>query len=175
MVPEIRKILFTSDLSETSKHAFTYALSLAGRYKAEVVFLYVMHEIESSVKPFISPELLESFRRDAAKEARATLTGKRRDMAMIRSGLKEFVDVTMKDLENSGEPLEAGEVIVAEGNVVDVIIDTAKERNCDAIVLGSRHRSALAEAMFGSVVRGVLRNADRLVIVAPPLSKTRRP
>jgi nucleotide-binding universal stress UspA family protein len=170
MVPEIRKILFTSDLSETSKHAFSYALSLAGRYKAEVVFLYVMQEVESSVKPFISPELLESFRRENAREARATLTGKRRDMAMIRSGLKEFVDVSMKDLENAGE---AGEVIVAEGNVVDIIIDTAKEQNCDTIVLGSRRRSALTEVMFGSVVRGVLRNADRLVIVAPPLSKTK--
>ena len=171
MIPEIRKILFTSDLSETSKHAFSYALSLAGRYKAQVVFLYVMEEIHDNVKLFLDLEMVDQVRREAVKEARATLTGKRLDMATIRTGLKEFFDVSVKDYENAGEAPGGGEVIVTEGNIVDTIIRTAKEQNCDAIVLGSRRRGALSEIMFGSVVRGVLRNSDRLVIVAPPIAK----
>ena len=35
MIPEIKKILYTSDLSETSNFAFSYAASLANRYDAK--------------------------------------------------------------------------------------------------------------------------------------------
>ncbi len=168
-IPDIRKILFTSDLSETSKHAFSYALSLAARYRAQVVFLYVMEAVSTNIQAFIDLEAIRPARRQAADEARATLLGKRRDMAMIKSGLEQFYEVTLKDLDNAGESVGPGDVIVAEGNVVEAIIRTAQEQNCDAIVMGSRRRGALAEAMFGSVVKGVLRHSDRLVIVAPPL------
>lgn len=170
MIPEIRKILFTSDLSQTSKHAFSYALSLAGRYKAQVVFLYVMEEMRPNIQAFLDLEAIKPARLQAASEARAALIGKRSDMATIKSGLQQFCDVSLKDLEKAGETIGAGAVIVTEGNVVDTIIQTAKEQNCDTIVLGSRRRGALAEAMFGSVVKGVLRHSDRLVIIAPPVT-----
>jgi nucleotide-binding universal stress UspA family protein len=169
MVPEIRKILFTSDLTETSKHAFSYALSMAARYKAQMVFLYVMEEVPGNVRAFIDQEVIDRVRREAAAEARTTLVGKRRDMAAIQASLKQFYDVNLKDLENAGEAVGPGEVVVAEGNIVETIIQTAEEHDCDAIVLGSRRRGALAELMFGSVVKGVLRRSNRLVIVAPPL------
>jgi nucleotide-binding universal stress UspA family protein len=169
MVPEIRKILFTSDLTETSKHAFAYAMSLAGRYSAQLVFLYVMEDVPVNVRAFLDQEILEQVRRQAAKEARASLVGKRREMALIRSGLQEFYNLNLKDLENAGEAVGTSEIIVAEGNIVETIIQTAEEQDCDAIVMGSRRRGVLAEAMFGSVVKGVLRHSNRLVVVAPPL------
>jgi nucleotide-binding universal stress UspA family protein len=171
MVPQvqIQKILFTSDLTENSKHAFSYALSLASRYRAQMVFLYVMEEVPANVRAFVDQELIQKVRRQAADEARTTLTGKRRDMATIQASLKEFYDVSLKDLEHAGEWVGAGEVIVQEGNVVDTIIRTAEECACDTIVMGSRRRGVLSDVMFGSMVRGVLRRSNRLVIVAPPL------
>jgi len=169
MIPQIRKILFTSDLSETSKHAFSYALSLAGHYRAQMVFLFVMEEINVNLNAFLAPELMEPIRNQFSTEARITLTGKRREMAMIRSQLQEFCNIALKDFDQSNELAEESEVLVAEGNVVDTIVQTSEEKRCDAIVLGSRRRSALSEVMHGSVVRGVLRRSNCLVIVAPPL------
>lgn len=173
-IPEIRKILFSSDLSETSKHAFAYALSLARAYKAQVLFLYVMDEINPNVQAFVDLEAIAPARRQAIEEARATLSGKRRDIAALRSDLQQFYDVATKDLEKTGQVASSGDIIVTEGDVAPTIIRMAKEHDCDAIVLGSRRRGALAEAMFGSVTKGVLRHSDRLVIVAPPASKATR-
>jgi nucleotide-binding universal stress UspA family protein len=170
IIPEIRKILFTSDLTEPSKHAFSYALSLAVHYNAQLIFLYVMEELPANVKAFLGPEIEESFLR-RAREAKSTLIGKRREIAMIQSCLQQFYDNTLKNLDNSGDAVEHGDVIISEGNVVGTIIQTALEQNCDAIILGSRRRGALSDVMFGSVTKGVLRHSDRLVIVAPPLPK----
>ncbi len=170
-IPEIRKILFASDLSEVSKHAFSYALSLARAYKAQVLFLYVMEEINPNVQAFVDLETIAPARKQAAEEARATLSGKRRDIAALRSDLQQFYDVATKDLEKTGQAASSGDIIVTEGDVVQTIIRMAQSHDCDAIVLGSKRRGALAEAMFGSVTKGVLRHSDRLVIVAPPASK----
>jgi nucleotide-binding universal stress UspA family protein len=170
MIPEIRKILFTSDLTETSKHAYGYALSLAQRYSAEILFLYVMDETASSARSsFLDPKIMEKVRNQAADEARISLSGKRRDMALVRSGIKQFCDFDVNDPSKAIEVSCASEVIVTEGDVVDKIIQTAQKYDCDTIVMGSRRRSALAEAMFGSVVKGVLRRSDRMVIIAPPI------
>jgi|GEM_PF-490432 len=45
------------------------------------------------------------------------------------------------------------------------IVATARERGCDAIVLGARGNGPLVAALLGSVSRGVLRRADRPVFV----------
>ena len=42
MVPEIKKILFTTDLSDTSNYAFNYAAILANRYDALITVLHVL-------------------------------------------------------------------------------------------------------------------------------------
>ncbi|RPH39313.1 MAG: hypothetical protein EHM87_24285 [Burkholderiales bacterium] len=39
---EIRKILYTTDLSESARHAFAYAASLANLYGAGITILHVL-------------------------------------------------------------------------------------------------------------------------------------
>ena len=57
MVPEIKKILYATDLSESARHAFGYAADLAQRYGAMMTILYVMenmsHLVENEVKETI--------------------------------------------------------------------------------------------------------------------------
>ena len=60
MVPEIKKILFATDLSKNSRHAFNYAISAADKYGATITILHVMEEISPSanihLKSFIGEE-----------------------------------------------------------------------------------------------------------------------
>ena len=42
MIPEIKKILYTTDLSKNARHAFSYAASIANRYDAGVTILHVL-------------------------------------------------------------------------------------------------------------------------------------
>ena len=44
MVPDIKKILFTTDLSKQTRHAFDYAISLAVT-TASLTILYVMEDL----------------------------------------------------------------------------------------------------------------------------------
>ena len=60
MVPEFKKILFPTDLSNESRHAFDFAVSIAGRYGAEITILHVMEGISepssAHLRDFIGEE-----------------------------------------------------------------------------------------------------------------------
>ncbi len=57
--------------------------------------------------------------------------------------------------------------VLQTGSPVDGILDEARDRHCDAIVMGSRGRGAVARALLGSVVCDVINRATIPVIVAP--------
>ena len=44
-IPEIKKILYTTDLSENARYAFGYAMSLANRYGAGITILHVLEDV----------------------------------------------------------------------------------------------------------------------------------
>ena len=49
------------------------------------------------------------------------------------------------------------------------VLDVADEENTELIVLGSRGRSAVKSMVLGSVSYGVVHNAERPVLIVPPL------
>ena len=49
MIPEIKKILYATDLTKNSAYASHYAADLAGRYGAKVVILHCVGLIDPSV------------------------------------------------------------------------------------------------------------------------------
>ncbi|MFB6106996.1 MAG: universal stress protein [Halobacteriaceae archaeon] len=51
------------------------------------------------------------------------------------------------------------------GDPAAAIVDAARERDADVIVLGGRKRSALGSALFGSVSQAVTLESDRPVTV----------
>ena len=58
-IPEIKKILYATDLSENARYAFGYAVSLANRYGAGITILHVMESSlgsESLMTKFIGQE-----------------------------------------------------------------------------------------------------------------------
>ena len=99
---------------------------------------------------------------------RSKLIGKRREMSLLETELSRFCEAAFDEARRGGQEQIDSQVKVVEGNVIESIITTAEEMNCDAIVLGSSRRGAISEAMLGSVVKGVLRQSRRMVIVAPP-------
>ncbi|MFH1982623.1 MAG: universal stress protein [Pseudomonadota bacterium] len=169
MYPKIDKILFTSDLSENSKHAFQYAATIASRFCASLVFLYVMEDVPMSAKGFMDDEMIEKIRKLTEDSARSKLIGKRREMSAIQTELGRFCETAFEHARQSGQGVVEGQVIVVEGNVIESIITTADDLDCDAIVMGSTRRGAISEAMLGSIVKGVLRQSRKLVIIAPPV------
>lgn len=64
--------------------------------------------------------------------------------------------------------LDAASVAVrSDGQVWASIVDAAQTRNAQAVVVGSRGRSAVKSALLGSVANGVVHHCSQPVVVVP--------
>ena len=167
MVPEIKKILFATDLSNNSRHAFNYAISAADKYGATITILHVMEEISPSanlhLKNFIGEESWQKLQQSHEQEARQILIGKKKEGAMIREALGKFCEEAQKNLAQF--KFMTDDIVVAKGNVVDEILALTQTRGCDLIVMGYHSRGKLEEAVMGSTTRRVLRRSKIPVLL----------
>ncbi len=170
MAPEIRKILFASDLSEHARYAFEHAALIAASNKARIIILHVMEELgpgaEDRVAEAFGKELYRELKTRKKEGARDILIHKKTQAPKIREYLADICKESGADVHSAGNDV-IEDILVVEGNVADEIVSTATDHSCDVIVLGSRQRSLLAEAFSGSVVRKVLRRSRKPVFVVP--------
>jgi nucleotide-binding universal stress UspA family protein len=161
MVPDIKKILFTTNLTKQSRRAFDYAVSIANRYGASITVLYVMEELSQStsarLRNLIGEERWQQLKESHEREARQILIGKKKEGAMIKEALGEFCKEAEKDHDECEFIVD--EVVVTGGSVVDEIMHVAQKKECDLIVMGYHVRGKFEEAILGSTTRRVLRRS----------------
>lgn len=92
------------------------------------------------------------------------------DTPMIALDLEsEWLEETRSILSPAEKKLQAagleGEVIEVTGDPARLIVQTAKKRNVDLIVMGSRGINILSEMLMGSVSRSVVKQAHCPVMV----------
>lgn len=174
MIPMFKKILFATDLSQNSRHAFYFAASIATRYGGGIVLLHVMEKlpsgVEQTVANFLGDEKWLEMQKDQESKVKHILIGKRADHEVIRSALDAFC--SSANIGSDRCSFDTYEIIVKRGRVIDEIIGTAKEKECDAIVVGS-HKGLLSATAIGSVTKGVLHQATVPVLVVPPPELTK--
>ena len=167
MVPEIKKILFATDLSKNSRHAFNYAVSAADRYGATITILHVMEETSPSanrhLKSFIGEESWQELQKSHEQEVKQILIGKQKEGAIIREALHEFCEQVQKDFTKC--EIITDEIVVTKGNVVTEILAETQAREIDLIVMGYHSRGKLEEAVVGSTTRRVLRQSKIPVLL----------
>jgi nucleotide-binding universal stress UspA family protein len=163
---EIKKILYTTDLSENSRYAFAYAVSLADLYGAKLILLHVLPElpkVDAKVIGYIEEAMWEEIKMKNILDAKMTLTGKKRSNVAIKEALEQFCEDTKANYE--GASFVADEIIVKRGNPVEKIVKLAEEQNCDLIVMGRYGHGTIKDAMIGSTVRRVLRRTQKALLV----------
>ena len=164
---EIKRILYTTDLSESAHHAFAYAVSLANLYGAGITFLHVLEEIpellDSSVAGYISAERWEEIKKQHYQEAKETLTGKKREHVPIKEALDQFSE----NVKSSHADIDfvIDEILVTRGHPVEEILKQAEKRNCDLIVMGTHGHGVFEDALLGSTARRVVRRSKKPVLV----------
>jgi nucleotide-binding universal stress UspA family protein len=146
----IRKILVTIDGSENSKKATDYAISLAKKYNAQLIVLYVLY----SELGFAYSNLLGVTTPKAIKDVLET---QKKDVQNwfdeIRSKLKKTsIIVTDK-------------IIISVSSIVGEIIGFADKEKVDLIILGTRGRTGLKKLLLGSVAEGVVTHSSCPVLV----------
>ena len=157
MIPEIKKILYTTDLSETSNYAFSYATSVANRYDASIDILYVIKDTTRSSEDLISNVIGEEKWKEILGRNKMEIIDK------IRHRLEEFCEQTRSEM--SGCPFLVEKILVELGNPVDVIVQEAAKEDYDVVIMGAHGHGAIAGTVIGSVSRRVLRRTKRPVLV----------
>jgi nucleotide-binding universal stress UspA family protein len=145
----MKRILIATDGSADARDAVEYGLDLARSSHAAATVVYVRRAPRPLVgDPFYQRELSEGLHRadDAVGHALA-----------VAADLGVETDTE-----------------ILEGDPAARIIEFARIRDVDLIVLGSRNRGPLVAALLGSVSKDVVMHADRPVLVAHGSGARRR-
>ena len=140
----VHHVLVPLDFSTYAEQALDYAIALAQKLQARVTLLHVIQppavvKVEGGIWP--SSTFLQDL------EAAVT-----RDMEGY------LARVTAAGL--------AGEIAVVHGVPFQEILDTAKARQVDLIIMGTHGRTGLSHVLLGSVAEKVVRLAPCPVLVA---------
>ena len=161
LVPDIKRILYATDLSDTARHAVRYACSIGHQYKAEVTLLHVIPDIVEEISMGTGINLAdhmgkkewEDFNRKGIQAAEAAINDR------IKHTSREVV----REIPHC--PLNDNNVEIRIGNPVEQILSAAHKGNFDLIIMGTHGHGKLGESIIGSVAGEVIRRCSRPVMV----------
>lgn len=163
MLPEIKRILYATDLDSGAPQVFRYALKLAKEQKAEITILNVLEPLgafaQSLVELHIAHDQAEMMHEEAKEKVRKD----------IESRLAELCEAEHCQGPD-GRDLVA-EIRVIDGQPAEAILATAKEMGADLIVMGSHRHSTLGDALLGGTANKVLHRAEAPVLLVKITAK----
>jgi nucleotide-binding universal stress UspA family protein len=162
---KIRKILYATDLSESAVHAFSYAASLADQCGASITILHVLVEFpgEEYITNMIPPDTWDAIKEKHFSEARDKLIGKKRDHIAMKEVLEAFSEEAK--VNSKDQTFATDEILIKTGAPAEIIVQTAKERNCDLIVVGTHGHGVISQVLIGSTAKWVVRHSPIPVLV----------
>lgn len=158
MLPQIKKILYATDLSESAKNALGYALSIAKQYDADLILLHVIPDWARNVTLASGLDFATIYDEDTwlAIKDEVLRTSTKHAKARIKSAYQQY----KYELEESGISTS---IHVLTGQPVSTILQFAKE--VDLIVMGTYGHSKLGSLFIGSVAQGVIARSYTPVMV----------
>jgi len=139
----MKKILVPVDGMETCQKTFETAVSLADKFGAELVVLYV--------KPVIDPLSHPSY---VALEEHSDVH--------IEDIAREITKIAAGKLEGQGRKVTS---VIDSGDPASAIIDVASKENCDMIVMCTHGMGTIKRFFLGSVTNKVVHHAQVPVLV----------
>ena len=159
MMPQIKRILYTTDLSPNSGYLLRYALNSAKKHGAKLVVLHVFEALSPATMA-LSMAYLDAENTLSLSEEKAAYAKKRI--------LKRLQTVCDKELNSDVEAEGIVDSIeVVQGYPADEILGKADEFNCDIIFMGTHGKGILKHAYFGSTSKKVLRRSRKPVFIVP--------
>jgi nucleotide-binding universal stress UspA family protein len=157
MIPNIKRILYTTDLSDNARYAFGYAASVAHRYGATIAILHVLEEMSHNTNLRLASMIgTERWQEIQNRNEREVLLN-------IRDRIDHFCEEMQSELAEC--PFIVDEIIVKQGVAVPTILDQIERCDCDLVVMGTHGQGLLADAMMGSTARRVVRRSLTPVMV----------
>ncbi|HEX8563318.1 MAG TPA: universal stress protein [Flavobacterium sp.] len=151
----MKKILFPTDFSETSKNAFIYALHLAKNLDAEVITLhvYTLPAVDYIDVPAYLMEIYDTV-----------------ELSNFEN-YKDEIPALRKIAEENG----MGDIKISNtlmnGDLVSTVLHMVKESNIEYIVMGTKGATGLKETFLGTSTGNIMTKTKACVIGIPESSK----
>ena len=159
MIPQIKKILYATDLSKNSAFAYQYAMNLAEKYDAEIVILHIIEPIPPMVRHYVKG-FVDEIKWDEKVKYEQEMAIDR-----IKKRLEEFCKKESQDAPHCLTLVST--ILVRPGHPVEEILKAADEEQCSMIILGTHGKGFLKQTFLGSVARSVLDRAKKPVFIIP--------
>jgi len=168
MIKVPQKILFATDLSKECQETYPVAVHLAMSLKGSITLLHVIEDLpislEERVKKLFGDDKFDEIMKEHESDTRNILIAKRKDSKIIHSVLEKFCEESM---ENNPENFQPDEILVKKGSVVDQILSTAQEKNCDIIIL-SPHENIFPGTLISQTIKEVVKSSPIPTFIIPP-------
>jgi nucleotide-binding universal stress UspA family protein len=149
-----KKILVPLDGSKLAENALEHVIAVAQGLQVDKVILFrVVEPIMVGVKDYIGAESI----RAAEKK--------------LEADAKKYLDKIARDLKKDGIPVEAE--IVVNGEPAAKILETAKEKNVDLIIMSTHGKSEFLHWVFGSIANKVLAHSSIPLLLVMPKGSQR--
>jgi nucleotide-binding universal stress UspA family protein len=146
----IKHILVPTDVSEYADYALDYAIELAQKLQARLTLMYVMETMPLEVAESASDSSPSNWQR-------------------WETYIEQRMAVSLKRVHDVGLQ---GESLVVHGVPFQIIIDAAKEKAVDLIIMSTHGRTGLTHVLVGSVAEKVVRMAPCPVLVTRGKTET---
>jgi nucleotide-binding universal stress UspA family protein len=140
LTTEVKSLLVAYDFSEASRKALHHALQIARHYRAKLYLAYVVSSVGYEIAGPGSSQLASEA---SWREARQLET------ELLKTGALAGLSY---------------EFIIREGNIWEQLNFIIREKDVDAVVVGTHGRSGLGKLVLGSVAELIFRQADCLVL-----------
>jgi len=156
VIPDIKRILYCTQVGPNSAYIFRYAVALAEKFQAKITLLHVVSSLtpdqEALINGYIGPESIH----DVVEQGEQTA------LQRIRKHLEIFCS---RLTEGRGCGNIVDQVRIREGSAAEEILAEAGECGADVIVMGAHATSSLLDTIMGSTAQKVVRKSALPVLV----------
>ncbi len=159
MLPQIKDILFATDLSANADNALRQALGLAQAHNAKGHVLHVTEPLSQD-----AVVTLQMFMQDEASRTKAIKDRHASVKKLLKDNQQAFVYSLNEDEKHAYDAVSSVELV--DGHAAETILRRAKELGCQLIVMGT-HEHGTGHTFIGTVVKRVLRRSPVPTLVVP--------
>jgi len=147
-----KKVLFCTDFSENADYAFNFAYGVAKRDEG---LLYILHVIP-----------------DNPHKGYADTVMTVENSEKIQQGIEKYLDDNYRErYTNKIKDSVKYEAVTKSGREDEEIVEFARDKKVDIIVMGTHGKTGIEHVFFGSVAEKVIRRSPYPVFIIPDRKK----
>lgn len=159
MYPEIKTILYATDLGDHMRPVFRFALGIAKKHEARITMLHVAEPLGSGVLTAIDIYMPDVTVKEVVRD------GMQKALADMQRRLDAFCEDELK--QSPADRQLVTEVKVVSGRPAEIITKQADQLKADLIVVGTHTEPGGGAYLLGSTARKVTQLSKIPVLVVP--------